>query len=751
MEEESQQMEPSGDEQQNNGSFHNAESNAEEGVDGQLESNQDQQSVEDRAPVETDQSNDDGNRNNAHQIQDKNELELNRKPSSENQTIRNRQPHPPSHFRPPPPTIPSVWTEHKAPDGRPYWYNKITKQSSWHPPPEFAFPPPMFPPPIPPPFFPPHMYFPPPPIVQQAPRKDKAKEKKRIPGTVWSLVFTEAGKEFYYNTETKKSVWKVPEEIKDALFEYKKQLQQEEEAERQKQAEERKRKAEEEESEIAKRQKTDQFEETAEMTEADVEWQLAMMQDEGLLDEDAQEEQSHMVQQEPQKPIELEPEERVAVFKSLLADHNVSPFDTWDRILPKIIHDERYAVVKTLKERKEAFDAYCQERAEDNRKQKAAEKKKSPREAYMELLEQEVNPKMYWDDFRRKFKRDPRFSNFERDKDREKVFREFIDTLKVREKEKRNSEYNAVVDAFFQLLKENKNIHSDSTWKSVKRTIDHDKRYHAIRSSAEREELFEDYLKQLRQERKKSQNKREDEEKKAERRRREEESLRQRQRQVERDLKRRDYHMAKSKGNVLKEEATVALQTMLIDHVRNYDVPYSTALPDLQRDSRWQQLEILSEIEKRSIYKSYTEELYQKRIKSFKELLSKTVQDLKANWFEVYHTIKNDIRVTKLKMDEDGMEKLFDEFMDNLKTKSVEEFRELLKETKFIEYWVKVGNKSMELKEVHDVLRNDKRYQMLEPLSSQREDIMREYITHLENVKLMEKEKGYSTVHTGRR
>jgi pre-mRNA-processing factor 40 len=26
---------------------------------------------------------------------------------------------------------PSDWTEHKAPDGRSYYYNSVTKQSSW--------------------------------------------------------------------------------------------------------------------------------------------------------------------------------------------------------------------------------------------------------------------------------------------------------------------------------------------------------------------------------------------------------------------------------------------------------------------------------------------------------------------------------------------------------------------------------------------------------------------------------------------
>lgn len=35
---------------------------------------------------------------------------------------------------PPPPNPIEQWTEHKAPDGRTYYYNSITKQSSWQKP-----------------------------------------------------------------------------------------------------------------------------------------------------------------------------------------------------------------------------------------------------------------------------------------------------------------------------------------------------------------------------------------------------------------------------------------------------------------------------------------------------------------------------------------------------------------------------------------------------------------------------------------
>lgn len=38
------------------------------------------------------------------------------------------------------PIINSEWTEHKAPDGRVYYYNNVTKQSSWEKPDELKTP-----------------------------------------------------------------------------------------------------------------------------------------------------------------------------------------------------------------------------------------------------------------------------------------------------------------------------------------------------------------------------------------------------------------------------------------------------------------------------------------------------------------------------------------------------------------------------------------------------------------------------------
>jgi hypothetical protein len=66
------------------------------------------------------------------------------------------------------------WTEHTAPDGRTYFYNTATKQSSW-----------------------------------EKPDSLKSEAEKLLASCPWKE-FTDNGKSYYHNTVTKESVWTMP-------------------------------------------------------------------------------------------------------------------------------------------------------------------------------------------------------------------------------------------------------------------------------------------------------------------------------------------------------------------------------------------------------------------------------------------------------------------------------------------------------------------------------------------------------------
>uniref|UniRef100_G1KIH0 Pre-mRNA-processing factor 40 homolog A n=1 Tax=Anolis carolinensis TaxID=28377 RepID=G1KIH0_ANOCA len=87
---------------------------------------------------------------------------------------------------PPPGSIYSVplqkpaWSEHRAPDGRVYYYNSETKQSSWEKPDEL-----------------------------------KSKAELLLSRCPWREYRSETGKPYYYNTQTKESRWTRPRELDD--------------------------------------------------------------------------------------------------------------------------------------------------------------------------------------------------------------------------------------------------------------------------------------------------------------------------------------------------------------------------------------------------------------------------------------------------------------------------------------------------------------------------------------------------------
>lgn len=110
-----------------------------------------------------------------------------------------------------PPPLPAGWSEHTAPDGRTkYYYNSNTKESTYVRP-SFA--------PLPnaggPTGIPGQSGGAE--VKEKKKKKEKPKQKVPIPNTTWMRVTTSEGNVFYFETESKKSEWTIPDEIKDEV------------------------------------------------------------------------------------------------------------------------------------------------------------------------------------------------------------------------------------------------------------------------------------------------------------------------------------------------------------------------------------------------------------------------------------------------------------------------------------------------------------------------------------------------------
>ncbi len=192
-------------------------------------------------------------------------------------------------------------------------------------------------------------------------------------------------------------------------------------------------------------------------------------------------------------------ETRMKQFRDLLTEKEISAFSTWEKELHKIVFDPRYLLL-TSRERKQVFDKYVRERAEEERKEKKS-RLKEKRDAYRQLLEDYgVHGKSSFSEFASKNSKDDRFKGIEKMREREALFNEYQVDVRKKEKEEKEARRKTAKKDFLALLKETEAIDRHSHWSEVKKSIDSDPRYKAVESSNQREDWFLDYVHDLKEE-----------------------------------------------------------------------------------------------------------------------------------------------------------------------------------------------------------------------------------------------------------
>ncbi|KAB5566748.1 hypothetical protein GE09DRAFT_1028332 [Coniochaeta sp. 2T2.1] len=322
--------------------------------------------------------------------------------------------------------------------------------------------------------------------------KDRPKSKVPIPGhEPWVLVYTKYGRRFAYNPEKERSYWRIPEKLMPAILELDRARIREKaglpvaaipEGEKRK-TEEKKEEGpaptaqarpdapprprsesapaaeaqekdydsdEYEEVEVtdsegeegegedgaepgaraSKRQRTEEptgeDQQPLEFTEEDIAAQLAAMQEmEAGGGEDWE---------EGDEGLPLSEADARALFKDLLDDHGINPYSSWEKLMEegKIFDDARYTVLGSTRERKEVWEEWSREKIRVLKELRAKEEKKDPRIPYIQFLQEKATPKLYWPEFRRKYRKEgPMKDTGLSDKDREKWYREHINRLRL--------------------------------------------------------------------------------------------------------------------------------------------------------------------------------------------------------------------------------------------------------------------------------------------------------------------------------
>ncbi|KAH8277525.1 hypothetical protein KR026_012438, partial [Drosophila bipectinata] len=807
------------------------------------------------------------------------------------------------------------WSEHRAPDGRPYYFHAGRSESVWEKPqalrdmeaarmaahsgvapnvpaapsglPPHLLPNPLMhmPPGTAPPGFDPHAAFAAAAAAMKASTENskaaqaaalekeakRAAEEKRkkeeeqkkaaatakqtdksrpvtstpIAGTPWCVVWTGDARVFFYNPSTRTSVWDRPEELMNredvdkAVNERPEQLKTPQEKSSETEQKSTDESAQEKAREVAQTQQQQQIQKVEPEEDDDDEVIKIRTESESSVEEvptkrvriisksKRSEDAALEAEQRAAKERALVPlEMRVTQFKEMLREKDVSAFSTWEKELHKIVFDPRYLLL-TSKERKQVFEKYVKDRAEEERKEKR-NKMRQKRDDFRSLMEEaRLHGKSSFSEFSQKNAKEERYRAIEKVRERESLFNEYIVEVRRREKEDKQMKKEQIRRDFLDMLRERHDIERHTRWYDIKKKLESDARYRMV-DSMYREEYFEDYLHIMKEEKRKEREQREQRERERHRERksdrkdrdkdkdkdkekgrkdrdrsrsrdkerepksskekeekpkseksrkrespeegehreesdreeragsvdsevarqkeneaeqkqkerekklRAEQSIREREKEVQRTLAGHLRDRDKEREHHMREECIGHFTALLTDLVRTPDFTWKEVKRQLRKDHRWELIETLDRDDRERKFNEHIDNLMKKKRERFREMLDEvnTLQ-LTSTWKEIKKLIKEDPRYLKYNSDKGERE-----FRDYIKDKTMHAktaLRELLQECKFITHKSSdlIKENPNHLKEIQDILKNDKRYLVLDHMEEERNTIVLGFLEEL--------------------
>ncbi|XP_060791869.1 transcription elongation regulator 1 isoform X1 [Neoarius graeffei] len=564
-------------------------------------------------------------------------------------------------------------------------------------------------------------------LAKEAPKEEEMTEEEKaaqkakpvatnpIPGTPWCVVWTGDDRVFFYNPTTRHSMWDRPDELvgrvdvdkciqepphKKTLDDARKMATVIAKEDPEASTDE----TQDEPSKAKKRKKEEVKENDAEK-EAAVEAELKAARDRAVV------------------PLEA----RLNQFKDMLLERGVSAFSTWDKELHKIVFDPRYLLLNP-KERKQVFDQFVKTRAEEERKEKK-NKLMQAKDDFRKMMEDaRLNVRTTFSEFASKHGKDPRFKAIDKMKDREAMFTEFMTAFRKREKEESKNKGEKVKQDFFDLLSDH-HVDIQQRWSKVKDKLETDQRYKAVESSAAREELYRQYVE------KQAKSVDAEKEKELERQARIEASLREREREVQKARSEQTKEIDREREQHKREEAIQSFKALMSDMVKSTDVSWSDTRRILRKDHRWESAALLERHEKEKLFEEHVEVLTKRKKEQFRQLLDETTMiTLTTTWKEVKKVIKDDPRCIKFSSSDRKRQREFEDYIKDKYITAKADFRTLLKETKFITYRSRrlIHESDQHLKDIEKILQNDKRYLVLECVPEERRKLTMFYIEDLD-------------------
>lgn len=234
-------------------------------------------------------------------------------------------------------------------------------------------------------------------------------------------------------------------------------------------------------------------------------------------------------------------------------------------------------------------------------------------------------------------------------------------------------------------------------------------------------------------------------------------SLRERTKEVKEQLSQLNSEREREREQYRRDEAIESFRALLIDLIKPSALTseasktssesnksqgalgsWKEAKRVLKKDSRWSYCDILDRKKKKQLYEEHISKFKAKKRDMFFQLLDEvaaphiTLQT--TTWKEVKKLIKSDPRYDKLYADSSlKLEREFDAYVSEKVAKYKIEFKELLRQTKLITYKTQSTIKEQpgQLKEIEEILGQDKSYTQMEFMSEERRRMLIDYIDQL--------------------
>ncbi|KNC78333.1 hypothetical protein SARC_09230 [Sphaeroforma arctica JP610] len=550
-------------------------------------------------------------------------------------------------------------------------------------------------------------------------KNDKPVGKVKLTDSEWMVIITASGRKFYNNGT--QSIWELPMELDlmgydgDKIDEICKQYMRDKES--------RKRSS-------SKRTHSDQPEQDAKKPKTvgsiDPYGHVAVIP--GVIsDDDSSDHYDNLPEDQKEKH-----------FKQMLEESSITAFDSFDVVKTRLMLDKRWNLVKP-KEKRILFDVHVRNLNKRDRKPAL-----QPKDHFMALLkEKKVSANTDWYKFAARYRKDHRFKNYGTDKDRVDMFQAYKLALDEEVPDVANQKHaienshkhthspspshNGVggghshsdrEEGFRQLLLDKGKVDSYTSYRDVKSRIRSDDRYDAMGSASGRERLFDELRDSIRRKDKEYLGR---------------EAIKKREKEGASQKSEMEAKTNKERSTYKQEEGQAVFTALLLHVVKNA-MSWRVAKEDLRNDSRWRDCG-LSADEKEALFREHTRKLDDKAAARYHNLIESYLNlKLDTPFEEVAKHIEGDPRYERFRSeDKDERKNEFERYMVQKKKMALKDFKNLLLETKQINY--KTQSEILQnpgvVEHIKSILKQDKRYIDLDCFREERYTMMNEHITDM--------------------